>query len=94
MSFLNWLSNLGDKGSRTDVWVVMYVLTMTTSAIFFFGCGAGMITACSNLFVTSNTILLTTHVTGIMVDLGIRRWNEGKTNIDKLTEEVLKRLNK
>lgn len=89
MAFINWLSNLGEKSSRTDVWVILYTLVMLTSAVFFFGCGAGLFENCSTSFITANTVVLSTCITGIMVDLGIKRWKETAVDLEDLARTII-----
>lgn len=74
-----WFKLLGEKSSRTDVWVVLYIKLTIVSAFFFFACGTGFITYCSSTFITSNSALLITLVTGMMVDLGIKQWKNVRT---------------
>jgi hypothetical protein len=57
MKLLAWLNNLGEKSSRTDVWVVLITL-------MFLGCLFQFIQCENNWYVT--TILI-----GMFSDLGI-----------------------
>lgn len=57
MSVLNWIGNLGEKSSRTDVWVVLIIL-------LFFGCTTGYFKCDQNWY-------LDIIVIGMFTDLGI-----------------------
>lgn len=92
---MRWLHKIGQKTSdvsisRSDIWVLLYVFLTITSSIFFFGCGAGVISPCSDTFILSNTSILIMLITGMMVDLGIRRWKEDDTSLLK----TITKLNK
>lgn len=57
MSVINWISNLGEKSSRTDVWVV-------NITIYFWLCAAEVI-SCEYNFVIFSIIC------GMFADMGI-----------------------
>jgi len=54
---MSWLSNLGEKSSRTDIWVLLIVL-------MFVGCIFDFVECRQNWYVT-------TILSGMFLDLGI-----------------------
>ena len=88
---MSWIKNLGEKSSRTDVWVILYVLLTFASAFFFFACGTGFIPSCDAGFIKSNMIVLTSLITGMMVDLGIKRWKgTNEKEIKEIVDKIIK----
>ena len=73
---MKWLINLGEKSSRTDIWVVLYTLLFVGCSWFHFGCGTGYIDYCEDKFLSYNQYILSSLILGIMVDLGIKQWKK------------------
>lgn len=64
MQFLNWLSNLGEKSSRTDVWVVL--ITMTYISCLF------------NIVPCTENFMVISILGGMFADLGIKTFIDNK----------------
>jgi len=73
---MSWLAKLGEKTSRTDIWVVLYTLLFIISSYYHFACGTGFIEHCNDSFLSYNQYILSTLILGIMVDLGIKQWKK------------------
>lgn len=73
---MNWFNKLGEKSSRTDIWVVLYTLLFITCSIYHFICGVDIIETCNDNFLSYNQYILSTLILGIMVDLGIKQWKK------------------
>lgn len=93
MSFKNWLNNLGEKSSRTDLWSIWISLLFLCSASCFFLCGIGKLPECNEVFITYNTYILLTCLSAMLVDLGMKRWKEPPSSLEKIIEITLKKLN-
>ena len=73
---MTWLSELGEKSSRTDIWVGLYTLTFLLCLYLHVACGTGIIELCNDNFLSYNQYILSTLILGIMVDLGIKQWKK------------------
>ena len=75
---MTWFEKLGEKTSRTDIWVILYTVLFITCSVAHFFCGFGIIEACTDSFLSYNRWILSTLILGIMADLGIKQWKNTK----------------
>lgn len=70
MSFIIWLSNLGEKSSRTDIWVIL--ITVTYISCLF------------NIVPCKENFMVLSILAGMFADLGIKTFidNKYKNNDD------------
>lgn len=86
-TFKEWLFNLGEKTSRTDIWVVLFSLITIASATSFFLCGLNIITPCNPEFISYNVYILITCLGCMTFDLGIKSWNS-----DNRLKSIIKKV--
>lgn len=85
----DWLFDLGEKTSRSDIWVVLFSLITLTSAACFFLCGLGLLNHCNDDFISYNFYILVTCLSCITVDLGIKSWNS-ESKIEQIVKKLFK----